>query len=444
MSHDDTWRFIVLGRSLERVDLTVRLLSTRLGDAWGSAGWVATLRCCAAYESYLRTYRRGVEGSKALEFLLLDRLFPRSVFHTLGAAETVLFDLDPTSDRHGTGSEPRRVVGRACADLEFIRVAELERFAARASRPARTSGRTRARRHRQAVLQRCARHPVERVMAWRLSIEHVTSYEYEGEVLASYNEARMSPARDSTQMVLDHRVDVRPGVPVMRYIDYWGTEVSAFDVHEPHDRLIVAARSLVETVAAIPDVTDTDWEVLSDENVRDRFCEYLHSSPHVPIDESFRRGRGRDRRGRSPRETVEAVSSWVRESLAYEPGATDVSTNARSALELGSGRLPGLRPCRAGVVAGFGHPGSLRLRLPASRRRRCRRCRGDRSEPRLARSVDGVLAAPRSDQRRTPSPKSTSSSHAGRDYGDVTPLKGVYNGPPSRSSDVRVTIRRVA
>ena len=127
MSHDDTWRFIVLGRSLERVDLTVRLLSTRLGAAWGSAGWVATLRCCAAYESYLRTYRRGVDGSKALEFLLLDRLFPRSVFHALVAAETVLFDLDPAPDRHGAGSEPRRIVGRACADLEFVRLGELEK-----------------------------------------------------------------------------------------------------------------------------------------------------------------------------------------------------------------------------------------------------------------------------------------------------------------------------
>jgi len=32
----------------------------------------------------------------------------------------------------------------------------------------------------------------------------------------------------------------------------------------------------------------------------------------------------------------------------------------------------------------------------------------------------------------------------GRDYGDVPPLKGVYNGPAAHSSDVRVTIRRVA
>jgi hypothetical protein len=31
-----------------------------------------------------------------------------------------------------------------------------------------------------------------------------------------------------------------------------------------------------------------------------------------------------------------------------------------------------------------------------------------------------------------------------RDYGDVAPLKGVYNGPAAHSSDVRVTIRRVA
>ena len=32
----------------------------------------------------------------------------------------------------------------------------------------------------------------------------------------------------------------------------------------------------------------------------------------------------------------------------------------------------------------------------------------------------------------------------GRDYSDVTPLKGVYNGPAAHSSDAQVTIRRVA
>jgi uncharacterized alpha-E superfamily protein len=85
------------------------------------------LRSCAAYEAYLRTYRRGVVGSRAVEFLLLDRLFPRSVFHALRAAESVLYDLDPIrAGRRSTESEHRRLVGRACAELEFVRPEELQ------------------------------------------------------------------------------------------------------------------------------------------------------------------------------------------------------------------------------------------------------------------------------------------------------------------------------
>ena len=106
MSHDDGWRFLVLGRSLERVDMTARLLSTRLGERGARPAGSTTLRCCAAYEAYLRTLpagRRRVAG--ALEFLLLDRLFPRSVFHALSAAEERLGEL---SARPGPARERRR------------------------------------------------------------------------------------------------------------------------------------------------------------------------------------------------------------------------------------------------------------------------------------------------------------------------------------------------
>ena len=80
MSRDDGWRFLVLGRSLERVDMTARLLSARYGESWGESGWITTLRSCGAYEAYLRTYQRAVDAALAAEFLVLDRLFPRSVF----------------------------------------------------------------------------------------------------------------------------------------------------------------------------------------------------------------------------------------------------------------------------------------------------------------------------------------------------------------------------
>ncbi len=125
LNRDDGWRFLVLGASLERVDMTARLLSALWGDTGGSAGWVTTLRCCSAHEAYLRTYHRAVDASLVAEFLLLDRLFPRSVFHALRQAETCLAELDPQSSRSGFEDAARRVLGRARTELEFRRADEL-------------------------------------------------------------------------------------------------------------------------------------------------------------------------------------------------------------------------------------------------------------------------------------------------------------------------------
>lgn len=119
MSRDDGWRFLVLGRSLERIDMTARLLSARFGESWGQAGWVTTLRCCSGYEAYLRTYQRAVDASLAAEFLVLDRLFPRSVYSALVTAEQCLAALAPTSGRTGWEDEARRIVGQARTGLEY-------------------------------------------------------------------------------------------------------------------------------------------------------------------------------------------------------------------------------------------------------------------------------------------------------------------------------------
>lgn len=125
MSRDDGWRFLLLGRSLERVDMTARLLSARFGQTWGRAGWITVLRCCSAYEAYLRTYQRAVDASLAAEFLVLDRLFPRSLFHALRSAEQSLAELDPSSHRAGFDDTARRALGQARTELEFCSVGEL-------------------------------------------------------------------------------------------------------------------------------------------------------------------------------------------------------------------------------------------------------------------------------------------------------------------------------
>ena len=126
MSRDEPWLFLTLGRALERIDMTCRLLSARWSDAGGSAGWVTTLRCCSAHEAYLRTYRRAVDVSLAAQFLLLDRSFPRSVYYTLEQAERRLADLTPTGGSPaGPHHDARRLIGRARTDLEFRPVDEL-------------------------------------------------------------------------------------------------------------------------------------------------------------------------------------------------------------------------------------------------------------------------------------------------------------------------------
>ncbi|GAA3437378.1 alpha-E domain-containing protein [Kutzneria kofuensis] len=126
MSRDDGWRFLVLGRSVERVDMIVRLLLSRSGDKASSPGWVTVLRSAGAHDTYLRTYRGAMDASRVVQFLLLDRLFPRSVFHALSQAEQCLEHLEHApSKRLGATAEASRLLGKARSDLEFLRISEL-------------------------------------------------------------------------------------------------------------------------------------------------------------------------------------------------------------------------------------------------------------------------------------------------------------------------------
>ena len=127
MSRDDAWRFLVLGRSLERVDMLARLLSTAVRSDDAEVDWVILLRSCSAHEAFLRTYRREPEPTLAAEFLLLDRLFPRSVFCALSTAEDCLSELDPRSGRAGMADESRRILGRVRTQLEFDQIDDLLR-----------------------------------------------------------------------------------------------------------------------------------------------------------------------------------------------------------------------------------------------------------------------------------------------------------------------------
>jgi len=122
LARDEGFRFLELGREIERVDMTVRLLFTRVGDSASSPAWVTMLRSAGAHDAYLRTYRGVLDAGRVVEFLLLDRLFPRSVFYSLTRAEHSLDQLmNRPSNRVGATAEARRLLGRARSELEFLR-----------------------------------------------------------------------------------------------------------------------------------------------------------------------------------------------------------------------------------------------------------------------------------------------------------------------------------
>ncbi len=123
-SRDDTWQFMVLGRAIERADMTARLITTRALAGASGPGWTTLLRSCGAHEAYLRTYRGIASDERAAGFLLLDRLFPRSIVFALGQAEACLMALDPVTD-HASVDDARRHLGHARTSLEYRPLADV-------------------------------------------------------------------------------------------------------------------------------------------------------------------------------------------------------------------------------------------------------------------------------------------------------------------------------
>jgi transglutaminase-like putative cysteine protease len=282
----------------------------------------------------------------------------------------------------------------------------------------------------------------------RIEITHRTGYEYAKPVAASYNEARLTPLTTPEQVTLDARVTVSPSTRLFRYWDYWGTLVHAFDLHQPHDKLVVTSTSVVETSDSDRhpprEALDVSWSAIDDASVRDRYYEFLMPSHFATADEELAEQAGTLRaRAETPRESVELVIAWVRDQLTYAKGATNVTTSAVDAKRTGRG-----------VCQDFVHLSTSLLRemgIP------CRYASGyfdSRLEANVGETVFGESHAwaeawiggwyPFDPTNDVPVGQRHVLVALGRDYRDVTPLKGVYSGSPSSTTSVSVELTRRA
>ncbi len=282
-------------------------------------------------------------------------------------------------------------------------------------------------------------------MTWRMRIAHDSGYSYDGAAISTYNEVRITPLTTDNQLTLEATVDVTPSPPsrLLRYWDYWGTVVHVFDLHVPHEELLVKGRSVVETnaAAAPPDCT---WAALDDDALSDSFAEILAATPYVPAaDDEVAAAAARLREASSPLAAVEAAIGWVGDALAYEPGATSVRTTALEALR-----------GRRGVCQDFAHITLAVLRAAGIPARYASGYFYPAADAGIGVGVTGESHAwveawtggwwgidPTNGIR-------AGERHVlvgrGRDYSDVPPLKGIYTGGPSSSLGVTVELTRVA
>lgn len=278
---------------------------------------------------------------------------------------------------------------------------------------------------------------------WRLRVVHSTGYAYKSAVTASFNEARLTPRSDSRQNVILNRVETIPATRSYRYVDYWGTAVTAFDLHAPHTELEVSGSSVVETEVAEKPEELVGWDDLRSEAVIDRFDEVLSPTHYTPNSRRIARVGQRIAKEHNPFDAVTAVAQWVRSELDYVPGTTGVHSSGLDALREGKG-----------VCQDFAHLSLIMLRSMGIPARYVSGYLHPSREAVVGDTIDGQSHAwiqawtgawwhydPTNDSEIT---EQYISVGVGRDYSDVAPLKGIYSGEGSTDLDVVVEVTRLA
>jgi uncharacterized alpha-E superfamily protein len=105
MSHNEAWYFLRLGRQLERADKTSRLLDIKyfillpsanaVGTLYDDIHWAAVLKSVSGFEMYRKRHGR-ITPRSIVDFMVLDREFPRAIRHCLCRADESLHAITGT------------------------------------------------------------------------------------------------------------------------------------------------------------------------------------------------------------------------------------------------------------------------------------------------------------------------------------------------------------
>lgn len=276
----------------------------------------------------------------------------------------------------------------------------------------------------------------------RLRIKHTTRVAYAQPAASSHNEVRMTPLTLPGQTTLDSRVTISPTATTWSYWDYWGTQVTGFDLMDPHGDLTITASSLVETHPASPLPEAPTWAELAEQTAGSRLLEYGNTTPRTTVPAELIEKAREAAAGLDPHGTAIAVSALVADRVSYLPGVTGVNTSAAEAWEQEAGVCQDIAHVTIALLRGLGLPtryvsGYLH----------------PEQEAEFHRPVAGQSHAwveywagdwcGYDPTNRVPADESHVVVGRGRDYDDVTPHKGIYRGVAGGPPEVTVEFTRV-
>jgi len=415
------------------------------------------LKSASAYEAYRKVSRSVLLPEKIVEFLLLNQYFPRSVRF---CARALRKHLEGLADQpQGTASrEPARLVGQLAADLDFITLEEIheigletfltevvrqiDRITTAVSRTYFRAGETddvrvlSPRRHLRLEHQEAMVHDIKALLSARLQF----TYGYESPVTNVRTIMRVAPHQHyGRQRRLDVRWHMDPPADYRHYTDAFGNLVWQMDHARVEKEITCTVDMRVQTeMGYVADGTlalqgtdpqDTDCTVASTE-----FTRLTHlvdrSDSLVRLAERLRGGGG------MPARLAETILHHVHAAFRYERGRTHVGTTASEAFALGSGvcqdythamlaicRLAGL-PARyvSGLLPGEGQMHAwVEVLIPATGQKPAMWVGYDPTHQR------------RCDERYI-------TVAVGRDYQDIAPTSGYYEGDAKNRLDMTVSV----
>ena len=134
ITRNEAWHFGRLGRFLERADKTSRFLDVKyftllpevelVGSTIDLMIWSAVLKSVSAYNMHRQQYR-ALTPTSIVDFLILDKMFPRAVAHCIRQAELSLYEISGNNIAQGFGNTAERSLSKLRTDIEFTETADI-------------------------------------------------------------------------------------------------------------------------------------------------------------------------------------------------------------------------------------------------------------------------------------------------------------------------------